>query len=125
LAGVSLVGLFGGDPRGARDLDAATLVTVAGALVAASAGWVAWRAGRRRTRWLLGPAVLLALVGGLSGWIAGVEILGDVNRAAHLAAAPRRVAFLVGLTSVGMTVPAVLLLALADAVSRLRPRGAP
>jgi hypothetical protein len=42
-----------------------------------------------------------------------------VNAAAHLAAAPRRVAFLVGLTSVGMTAPAVVLLALADLVTKL------
>jgi hypothetical protein len=119
LVGVCILGLAGGDPRGAPTLGVSTGIAIAGSAVALAVGWIAWRAGRRRSGWLLPPAMGLALAGALCGWIAGVEILGDVDRAARLAAAPKRVAFLVGMTAFWMAAFPLALTAASDAIKRL------
>jgi hypothetical protein len=121
LAGVCVIGLLGGDPRGARSIDAATFISLAGATLSAAVGLLAWRAGRRRARWLIAPSVLVALIGGLCGWIAGVEITGDVDRAARLVS-PGRVAFLVAMTAFWMACLPALTMLVADGLTRLGTR---
>jgi hypothetical protein len=105
VVGVALLGLCAGDPRGARSVEAAAWTALVALLLAFAVGAASWRLGRRRQAWLLAPSLALAATGALSGWIAGVEILGDTAHAAHLDAAPGRVAFLVAFTSAGMALP--------------------
>jgi hypothetical protein len=119
LVGLSLLGLWAGDPRGAVSVDDSTVTTLLGLALALAVGALAWRSiARPRAAWLLAPTLLAASFGGLCGWIAGVEILGDTARAARLAAAPSRVAFLLSLTAAGMALPATAIAALLGRLTR-------
>ncbi len=120
LTGVILIGLVGGDPRAAHDLSRPSYILVAGLALALGVGTFAWYRGARRSFWLLAPSVLLAVMGGLSGWIAGAEFTGHPDSAAHLAGTPGRVAFMIVMTTAGMSLPSV---ALARLAGRARPPG--
>jgi hypothetical protein len=111
-AGVALLGLVAGDPRGAPDLDGSQAIVLCALVLALVVGGLAWRAGRRSGLWLP-PALLLAIVGALSGWIAGVEISGHAERVAHLRGGGAGEAlFLAAMTAMGMALPPTLLAAL-------------
>jgi hypothetical protein len=107
LAAVALgmIGLVAGDPRATRDLSVAASIDLAGLAVAIGVGVLTWRAGRRRAAWLLVPSVVLAVSGGLCGWIAGAEFTLAPDTAVHLAT-PGRAAFMLVMTAVGMALPA-------------------
>jgi hypothetical protein len=112
LGGLCLIGLVGGDPRGTRDLAASSYITLAGLALSVAVGVAAWRLGTRRALWLVVPSVMLAVIGGLCGWIAGAEFTGQPDSAARLAATPGRVAFMLAMTAAGMALPSVGLAAL-------------
>jgi hypothetical protein len=98
--GLLALAVVGGDPRGARSLDASTVIALAGLALALGVGALAGRGAR--SRWLLVPSLALAAMGALTGWIAAAEILGDPAHAAHT---PGRAAFLLALTASGMSLP--------------------
>jgi hypothetical protein len=104
VAGVAAVGLIAGDPRAARTLDGSDRIVFVAALLAAAVGTVAWRVAGR-SGWWLPPALLLALVGALLGWTAGVRLGGDYEEVAHLGSATGQAIALVVMTAGGMAVP--------------------
>jgi hypothetical protein len=107
--GLCLVGVIGGDPRAVHQISGAEWIDLCGLVLAVAVGITAWRCGRRRSWWLIVPAVVLAIVGGMCGWIAGAEFTLQPDTAVHLGTAPLRVAFMVAMTAVGMSLlPAVL-----------------
>ena len=122
LVGLVALGLLAGDPRATRDVLASWHITLAGLGLAVAVGAAAWWVGRRRSAWLLPPSVLLAVIGGLSGWIAGAEFTHQPDSAAHLATTPARVAFMLAMTAAGMALPSVLLAWLAGLTRRDRAR---
>jgi hypothetical protein len=117
--GLSVVGLALGDPRAASELSRANLVSGLGVLVAIAAAVIAWRAGRARGLMVLVPAVILAIAGGLTGWISAAEFTLEPDVAVRLAEKPLRAAFMVGLTALGIALPALAVTAVAG---RFTPR---
>jgi hypothetical protein len=117
LAGVVAIGLIGGDPRGTHSLERSEWIVVAGLVLCAALTTVAWR-GARVSTWWLAPLGFVAVMGALSGWIAGVELAGDTHAAARLAAAPGKVAFLVAMTTAGMALPTFGVASLAGRFAR-------
>jgi hypothetical protein len=107
VAGVAAVGLLAGDPRGARSLDGADRIVLLAVALACAVGTLAWRAARR-SGWWLPPSLLLALVGALAGWIAGVELTGHAEHVARWSASAREASFLAIMTAVGMGLPPTL-----------------
>ena len=89
LVGVVAIGLVGGDPRGTHSLERSEWIVVAGLLLCACTTMIAWRATRAAAWWIV-PTGIVAVMGALSGWIAGVEFAGDTQVAARLASAPGR-----------------------------------
>ncbi|HEX9101348.1 MAG TPA: hypothetical protein VF997_04055, partial [Polyangia bacterium] len=89
-----------------------------GLLLCACTTIVSWRT-TRGSAWWLAPTGIVAVMGALSGWIAGVEFAGDTQTAARLASAPGKVAFLVAMTTAGLALPTFGVAALAI---RLRGR---
>jgi len=118
LIGLSAIGLVGGDPRAVRELGAATTIDLTGFALAVIVGAVAWRTGRRRPAWLVVPSVILAVTGGMCGWIAGAELTLVPDTPVHLSTAPGRVAFMVVMTAVGMALAPALLAWLAGIGAR-------
>jgi hypothetical protein len=109
LIGLVLIGFVGGDPRAVRDIGSASAIDLAGFVLAIGVGAIAWRTGRRRAWWLVIPSVILAIIGGLCGWIAGAEFTLAPDTAVHLSTTPGRVAFMLAMTAAGMALlPAVL-----------------
>ncbi len=104
LAGVALVGLVAGDPRGTHSLQRSEAIVLAALACCALVAVVAWR-GARASAWWLPPTGIVCVMGALSGWIAGVEFAGDTQTAVHLATAPGKVLFLVAMTVAGMALP--------------------
>lgn len=105
--GLTALGLALGDPRAASELSRSSLTCALGLLVAIGAAVMAWRAGRARSVLVLVPAVILAIAGGLSGWISAAELTHEPDLAVRLTEKPLRAAFMVGLTALGMALPAL------------------
>jgi hypothetical protein len=123
LAALSLIGLVWGDPRAAAELSRADLICAAAFLTAVAAALIAWRSGRREKQtsgWWLPPTVILAISGGLCGWIAAAEFTYQPDVPVRLAQMPLRAIYMVAATALGMALPALAVTALA---SRLTPRG--
>jgi hypothetical protein len=112
LAGVAAIGLVGGDPRGTHSMDRSTSIVFAGLLLCACTTIVQWRT-TRASAWWLPPLGIVAVMGALSGWIAGVEFAGDTQTAVRLASAPGKVLFLVAMTTAGLALPTFAVGALA------------
>jgi hypothetical protein len=123
VVGVCLVGAIGGDPRAVRALSAADWIDLCGLLVAVAVGVTAWRCGRRRSAWLIVPAVVLAIVGGMCGWIAGAEFTLAPDTAVHLRTMPLRVLFMVAMTAVGMSLLPAVLVWIAGLGAKVKPLG--
>jgi hypothetical protein len=117
LAGVVAIGLVGGDPRGTHSMERSEWIVVAGLLLCAGTTVAAWRTARAPAWWIV-PTGIAAVMGALSGWIAGVEFAGDTGVAARLATAPGKVAFLVAMTAAGLALPSAGVGALAARFSR-------
>lgn len=117
LAGVVVIGLVGGDPRGTRSMDRSEHIVLAGLLLCACTTIITWRTTKSSAWWLV-PTGVVAVMGALSGWIAGVEFAGDTSIAVRLASAPGKVAFLVAMTTVGLALPTFGVTALAHRFSR-------
>ena len=117
LAGVVVIGLLGGDPRGTRSMERSEHIVLAGLLLCVCTTVITWRTTKSSAWWLV-PTGVVAVMGALSGWIAGVEFAGDTGAAVHLASAPGKVAFLVAMTTAGLALPAFGLSALARRVAR-------
>jgi hypothetical protein len=122
VVGLSAIALVGGDPRAVSELGAATTIDLAAAALAIAVGAIAWLTGRRRTVWVLVPSVVLALVGGLCGWIAGAEFTLAPDTPVRLSTAPGRVAFMLAMTAVGMSLFPSLLVLLAGLGATPRDR---
>jgi hypothetical protein len=112
LAGVAAIGLVGGDPRGTHSMDRSNAIVLAGLLLCVCTTIVQWRT-TRASAWWLAPLGIVAVMGALSGWIAGVELAGDTQTAARLASAPGKVLFLVAMTTAGLALPTFAVGALA------------
>lgn len=121
LAGVVAIGLVGGDPRGTHSMERSEHIVLAGLLLCICTTIVTWRSTRASAWWLL-PTGIVAVMGALSGWIAGVEFAGDTQTAVRLASAPGKVAFLVAMTAAGLALPTLGVGAVAVAVVRRRGR---
>ena len=121
LAGVVAIGLVGGDPRGTHSLERSEWIVVAGLLLCTCTTIITWRTTRAPAWWIV-PTGIVAVMGALCGWIAGVEFAGDTQTAARLASAPGRVAFLVAMTTAGLALPACGVGAISRALSRRRDR---
>ena len=121
LAGVLAIGLVGGDPRGTHSMDRSEQIVLAGLLLCTCTTIITWRATRASAWWLV-PTGIVAVMGALSGWIAGVEFAGDTQTAVRLASAPGKVAFLVAMTTAGLALPTFGVGALALALVRRRGR---
>jgi hypothetical protein len=119
LAGVVAIGLVGGDPRGTRSMERSERIVVAGFLLCACTTMITWRTTRASAWWLV-PTGIVAVMGALSGWIAGVEFAGDTQTAVRLASAPGKVAFLVAMTTAGLALPTAGVTALASRLARRR-----
>jgi hypothetical protein len=119
LAGVVAIGLVGGDPRGTRSMERSEWIVVAGFLLCACTTMITWRTTRASAWWLV-PTGIVAVMGALSGWIAGVEFAGDTQTAVRLASAPGKVAFLVAMTTAGLALPTAGVTALASRLARRR-----
>ncbi|MCU1282389.1 MAG: hypothetical protein JWM53_5935 [bacterium] len=117
LAGVVAIGLVGGDPRGTHSMERSEWIVVAGLLLCACTTIITWRTTRAPAWWLV-PTGIVAVMGALSGWIAGVEFAGDTQVAARLASAPGKVAFLVAMTTAGLALPSAAVAAIARRFSR-------
>ncbi|HEY2743431.1 MAG TPA: hypothetical protein VGL86_02370 [Polyangia bacterium] len=117
LAGVVVIGLVGGDPRGTRSMVRSEHIVLAGLLLCICTTIITWRT-TRASAWWLAPIGILAVMGALCGWIAGVEFAGDTATAVRLATAPGKVAFLVAMTSAGLALPTAGLSALARRFAR-------
>jgi len=117
LAGVAVIGLFGGDPRGTRSLERSGQTVLAGLLLCVCTTVITWRTTKSSAWWLL-PTGVVAVMGALSGWIAGVELAGETGTAARLATAPGKVGFLVAMTAAGLALPTAGVAALARRLAR-------
>jgi len=104
LAGVVAIGLVGGDPRGTHSLERSEWIVVAGLLLCMCTTIITWRTTRASAWWIV-PTGIVAVMGALCGWIAGVEFAGDTQTAVRLASAPGKVAFLVAMTTAGLALP--------------------
>jgi hypothetical protein len=124
LAGVVAIGLIAGDPRGTRSMERSEHIVVAGFLLCVCITIVTWRI-TRASAWWLAPLGVTALMGALSGWIAGVEFAGDTGVAVRLASAPGRVAFLVAMTTAGLALPTAGVGSISRWASRRRDRTRP
>jgi hypothetical protein len=124
LAGVVAIGLLGGDPRGTHSLERSEWIVVAGLLLCTCTTIITWRITRSSLWWII-PTGIVAVMGALCGWIAGVEFAGDTQTAVRLASAPGKVAFLVAMTTAGLALPTFGVAALSRAVSRRRDRTRP
>ena len=124
LAGVVAIGLIGGDPRGTRSMERSEHIVLAGLLLCTCTTIITWRT-TRASAWWLAPLGVVAVMGALSGWIAGVEFAGDTQTAVRLASAPGKVAFLVAMTTAGLALPSFAVAALASRVGRRRPDRTP
>jgi hypothetical protein len=71
------------------------------------------------------PTGIVAVMGALSGWIAGVEFAGETQTAVRMATAPGKVAFLVAMTTAGLALPTFGVAAISRAVSRRLDRTRP
>ncbi len=119
LAGVVAIGLVGGDPRGTHSMERSERIVLAGLLLCTCTTIITWRT-TRASGWWLPPLGIVAVMGALSGWIAGVELAGDTQTAVRLATAPGKVAFLVAMTTAGLALPTFGVGALGRALSRRR-----
>jgi hypothetical protein len=119
LVGVVAIGLVGGDPRGSGSMARSEWIVVAALGLCVATALVAWR-GARAAWWWLVPTGIVTVMGALSGWIAGVEFAGDTHSAARLATAPGKVAFLVAMTTCGLSLPTAAVTAVARRWSRPR-----
>ncbi len=119
LAGVVAIGVVGGDPRGTHSMERSEQIALAGLLLCTCTTIVTWRITRASAWWIV-PTGIVAVMGALSGWIAGVEFAGDTQTAARLATAPGKVAFLVAMTTAGLALPTFGVGALGRALSRRR-----
>ncbi|HEX6835067.1 MAG TPA: hypothetical protein VF334_00765 [Polyangia bacterium] len=117
LAGVVVIGLVGGDPRGTHSMDRSEWIVLAALLLCTCTTMITWRTTRASAWWLV-PTGIVAVMGALSGWIAGVEFAGDTQTAVRLASAPGKVAFLVAMTTAGLALPTFGVSALARRLSR-------
>ena len=117
LVGVVAIGLVGGDPRGTHSMERSEWIVVAGLLLCTCTTIITWRTTRASAWWLV-PTGIVAVMGALSGWIAGVEFAGDTQTAVRLASAPGKVAFLVAMTTAGLALPTFGVGALARRRSR-------
>jgi hypothetical protein len=117
LAGVVAIGLVGGDPRGTHSMERSEWIVVAAFLLCACTSIVTWRTTRVSAWWLV-PTGIVAVMGALSGWIAGVEFAGDTQTAVRLATAPGKVAFLVAMTTAGLALPTAGVAAIARRLTR-------
>ena len=117
LAGVVAIGLLGGDPRGTHSMERSEHIALAGLLLCICTTMITWRTTRASAWWLV-PLGVVAVMGALSGWIAGVEFAGDTETAVGLASAPGKVAFLVAMTSAGLALPTFGVGALARRLAR-------
>jgi hypothetical protein len=124
LAGVVAIGLLGGDPRGTHSLERSEWIVVAGLLLCTCTTIITWRTTRASLWWIV-PTGIVAVMGALCGWIAGVEFAGDTQTAVRLASAPGKVAFLVAMTTAGLALPTFGVTALSRALSRRRDRTRP
>ena len=124
LAGVVAIGLVGGDPRGTHSMQRSEWIVVAGLLLCTCTTIITWRTTRSSAWWLV-PLGIVAVMGALSGWIAGVEFAGDTQTAVRLATAPGKVAFLVAMTTAGLALPTFGVSAISRAVSRRLDRTRP
>ena len=104
LAGVVAIGLVGGDPRGTHSMQRSEWIVVAGLLLCTCTTIITWRTTRASAWWIV-PTGIVAVMGALCGWIAGVEFAGDTQTAVRLASAPGKVAFLVAMTTAGLALP--------------------
>ena len=117
LTGVVAIGLLGGDPRGTHSMERSEHIALAGLLLCICTTMITWRTTRASAWWLV-PLGVVAVMGALSGWIAGVEFAGDTETAVGLASAPGKVAFLVAMTSAGLALPTFGVGALARRLAR-------
>ncbi len=117
LAGVAIIGLIGGDPRGTRSMERSEHLVLAGLLLCICTTIITWRTTGASAWWLV-PTGVVAIVGALSGWIAGVEFAGDTGTAVRLATAPGKVAFLVAMTAAGLALPTAGVAAIARRLAR-------
>ncbi|MGZ3405391.1 MAG: hypothetical protein ACXVAN_03040 [Polyangia bacterium] len=117
LVGVVAIGLVGGDPRGTHSMARSEWIAVAGLLLCTCTTIITWRTTRAPAWWIV-PTGIVAVMGALSGWIAGVEFAGDTGVAARLASAPGKVVFLVAMTAAGLALPTAGIGALAARFSR-------
>lgn len=124
LAGVVAIGLVGGDPRGTHSLERSEWIVVAGLLLCTCTTIITWRTTRASAWWIV-PTGIVAVMGALCGWIAGVEFAGDTQTAVRLASAPGKVAFLVAMTTAGLALPTSGVAAISRALSRRRDRTRP
>jgi len=124
LAGVVAIGLVGGDPRGTRSMERSEHIVVAGLLLCICTTIITWRTTRGSAWWLV-PTGIVAVMGALSGWIAGVEFAGDTQTAVRQASVPGKVAFLVAMTTAGLALPTFGVGAISRALSRRRDRTRP
>jgi hypothetical protein len=124
LAGVVAIGLIAGDPRGTRSMERSEHIVVAGLLLCICTTIITWRTTRSSAWWLV-PTGIVAVMGALSGWIAGVEFAGETQTAVRMATAPGKVAFLVAMTTAGLALPTFGVAAISRAVSRRLDRTRP
>ena len=117
LVGVVAIALVGGDPRGTHSMERSEHIVLAGLLLCVCTTIITWRT-IRASGWWLAPLGIVAVMGALSGWIAGVEFAGDTQTAVRLATAPGKVVFLVAMTAAGLALPTAGVAALARRLSR-------
>jgi hypothetical protein len=116
---VAVIGVALGDPRGTHSMARSEWIVLAALVACIATTLLLWR-GARLSAWWLVPLAVVAGMGALSGWIAGVEIAGDTERAVHLRSAPGKVVFLVAMTSAGMALPPSGIAALIRRLGRAR-----